>query len=466
MTDPTLAIPTDRATTTVNTPKISVRQSLQASTVDGGLAAVFGNITGGVLLSDFLLELGASSIEIGMAASIPMITNLFQPLGAILCNRSHSRHLYGVWMFLPSRLMWLLLLGEIIWIDRTHSSTSQIVWLTLTLVFISNLLAALGGASWMSWLAALVPARLRGRYFSIRNLVSNLVSMMCLPLASYSISNWGGGDMTGYGVVLGIGIVAGVGSLVCQHLMIDIDPQIESGRATAQHDSVATSLMATLTNPNLVIFLIYYALWGFAMNLSAPFFNLYMLDRLQLDLTSVTTFNSLSSGANMLMLLVWGRLSDRLGNRAILIVAGIASALMPLFWLFTDFAPVRAHLWLWLAAFHLMLGATLSAVDLCNNNLQIEIAPLEHRAMFFAIASAVGGFSGALGTTIGGFLAQADLYVGMFGIFTLSAFLRLFALMPLLFVDEHHQLTEPLAQLALTAVAIGKQEPERRSSDL
>jgi uncharacterized membrane protein len=86
------------------------------------LAAVFSNITGGILLSNFLLDLGANLVEIGTIASLPMLTNLLQPLGALLSNRTNSRRKYGIWLFLPARLMWLLLLAGIIvvmgWFNR------------------------------------------------------------------------------------------------------------------------------------------------------------------------------------------------------------------------------------------------------------------------------------------------------------------------------------------------------------
>jgi MFS family permease len=453
MLDPTLAVCPDPTATTKVARGVrgSVRQSLQASTVDGGLAAVFGNVTGGILLSNFLLDLGASSVEIGMVASLPMLTNLLQPLGALLSNRTTSRHNYGIWMFLPSRLVWLLLLAGIIFVDRHQGITRQLVFLTLALVFISNLLAALGSASWMSWLAALVPPRLRGRYYSIRNIVSNLANLLCLPIASFMVANWQGSELAGYGIVLGIGILSGLASLGCQHFMLDIDPQayIEP----EQHESLLVGLTAALKDPNLVMFLIYFALWGFAVNLSTPFFNLYMLDNLEVDITWVTLFSSIYTGANMLMMLVWGRLSDRFGNRPILLCVGIAVAIVPLFWLLTGFEQVRSQLWIYLAVFHLIFGGMWSAIDLCNNNLQIGITPIQHHATFFAIVAAVAGVSGALGTTVGGFLVQSDLYEGIFGVFSLSAMLRLVALIPLIFVDEQRTGTLTAARLLLVSAA-------------
>ncbi len=413
----------------------SVRQSLRASTADGGLSTIFSNITGGVLLSNFLIDLGANPVEIGMLASFPMLTNLLQPLGALLSNRTNSRHNYGIWVFLPSRLLWLLLVAGIIFVDRSHSSSEYLVYLTLALVLISNILGSLGSASWMSWLAALVPPKLRGRYYSIRNIVCSLANLLCLPIASFIVSHWQGSEIAGYGIVLGIGVVAGLASLGCQQFMRDINPQDYQSKEQ-QQESLFVGLTASLEDPNLVIFLVYFAFWAFAVNLSTPFFNLYMLDNLDVDLTWVTLFSSLASCANMLMLLVWGRSIDRYGNRRLLIGAGLAIAMMPLFWLLTGLAPVQAQLWIWLAVFHIIWGGMWAAIDLGNNNIQIAIVPIEHHATFFAIAAAVAGISGALGATAGGLLAQYAHYNGILGVFSLSAMLRLVAIVPLLFVRE------------------------------
>ncbi|CAN1211076.1 MFS transporter [Tumidithrix helvetica PCC 7403] len=410
-------------------PRVSMRNSLRSSTIDGGLAAVFNSVTGGVLLNKFLLDLGANPVEIGMLSSVPMLANLLQPLGALLSNRTHSRCFYGLWIFLPARLLWLLLLLGIIFdADRPR----QLVYLTLALIFSSNILGALGSASWMTWLAALVPAQLRGRYYSVRYLVSNLASLLCLPIASLVVSEWKEGEIAGYGIVLGVGIVAGIVSLGCQQFMVDINPQ----ECQQENPSLYKDLSALFGDRNLAIFLLYAALWGFALNLSAPFFNLYMLDDLGLEVTWVTLFNTLYIGANMVMLLVWGRLSDRLGNRPLLLCAGIAIAATPLFWLLTNTAPLQAHLFIYLALFHIVWGGTWSAIDLCSNNIQIDIAPMQYRATFFAIAAASAGVSGALGTTAGSFLAQFAHYEGLWGVFFLSAIARAIALIPLLFVKE------------------------------
>ena len=85
--------------------KPSIRTSLKASTIDGVFAAIFISITGGVLLTNFLLQVGASPIEIGMVSSIPMLLNLLQPLGAYIGDRTNSRHYYCLWIFWDSALI-------------------------------------------------------------------------------------------------------------------------------------------------------------------------------------------------------------------------------------------------------------------------------------------------------------------------------------------------------------------------
>lgn len=413
--------------------KSAIRSSLKASTWDGVFATVFSNVTGGVLLSDFLLELGANPVEIGLLSSIPMVVNLLQPLGAYVSEQTTSRHWYGLWVFAPSRLLWLILAAAIAW-ESWHSGKPHdlVVW-TLAVVFLTSLLGALGSASWLSWMAALVPAKLRGRYFGLRNMASNSVNLVCVPLLGLALSAWSSNKIEGYGVLLLLGAIAGIISLAFQFSMADINPQEEVKRKS--HSIEATTSNAThLLGANSLKFLVYLSLWTFAVNISAPFFNLYLLDNLKIDVSWVTIYGSLMSGASLLMLLVWGRLADRWGNRPLLLVVGVLVAVTPLLWLGTN--QEQLSLWLWFPLLHLLMGGTWAAIDLCGNNLQMAVATGKHQATFFGIAAAVTGVSGALGATVGGFIAQNSDLGGLPGLFSLSAVLRLVALLPLVLVGE------------------------------
>ncbi|PSB03372.1 MFS transporter [Merismopedia glauca] len=418
------------------TPKLSkgvIRSSLKASTWDGVFATIFSNVTGGVLLSDFLLQLGATPVEIGLLSSIPMVVNLLQPLGAYVSEQTTSRHWYGLWIFGPSRLLWLILSGAIAWQSWHSGSPHNLVVWTLAIVFLTNLLGALGSASWLSWMAALVPRKLRGRYFGLRNMASNSVNLICVPLLGLALSAWPGSKIEGYGVLLLVGAIAGIISLGFQFSMADINPQEET-----RHKSHSITATPTPDNhplaPNSIKFLVYLSFWTFSVNTSAPFFNLYLLDNLKIDVSWVTIYGSIMSGASLLMLMVWGKLADRWGNRPLLLIVGVMVALTPLLWLGTD--ERQLSLWLWFPLLHLFMGGTWAAIDLCGNNLQMAVATGKHQATFFGIAAAVTGVSGALGATVGGFVAQNADFGGLPGVFSLSAVLRLLALLALVLVSE------------------------------
>lgn len=437
----------------VRTSTATIRQSLRASTADGVFATLFTNATGGALISSFFLELGATSNEIGLLAAIPMLANLLQPLGAYLSERTTSRRLYCCWIYGLARSVWLLLAIGIGWMCwHQIDARALLVW-TLGITFISHALGALGSAAWLSWMAVLVPRRLRGRYFGLRNSAANLTNLISIPLMGLFISTWWGGSIQGYGIILGLGIVAGLISLAFQCLMIDVDPQIlhhesDTTASTSSPDAkppdqkiyqkhsqkTSQESSSSISSYSPIIFIIYFVLWTFSVNLSAPFFNLYLLDSLGFEISQVTLYNSLSAGANLLLLMVWGKLADRIGNRSLLLTVGVLVAITPLLWLGTGANPVS--IWLWFPLLHMLGGGTWAAIDLCTNNLQLDIAPLKGQSGYFGLVAAVGGLSGAAGTIAGGFLASVDSIGGILGLFALSSVLRLIALLPLVFVQE------------------------------
>ena len=436
------------------TSKDVIRRSLRASTLDGVFAAVFSNITGGVLLSNFLLQLGGSATQIGMLTSIPMLANLMQPIGAYFSERTTSRHLYCLWIYGISRLFWVILAVGIFIAPWQQLSPKHLLWLTLGITAASHLLGAFGSASWLSWMAVIVPRRLRGRYFGFRNSAANLTNLICVPLLGLIVATWFRGSLEGYGIVLILGIICGLVSLAFQELIVDVNPQLQHTLppveenaqpidSASQPPSFFTTLLNILKDRNFLMFLLYFNLWMFSVSMSGPFFNLYLLDNLGLNIGQVTIYNSLTPGANLLMLVFWGKLADRIGNRPILLTVGILVAITPVLWVFAGTDTVS--IWIWIPFLHLLTGATWAAIDLCTNNLQLGVAPMQNQSTYFGIVAAVAGLSGALGTTTGGFLAQIDWIGGLLGLFAISSILRLFALLPLLFV--HEQRSQPLHQL-------------------
>ena len=220
-----LALETTVPAVSTKISKEQIRSSLYASTLDGVFATIFTTITGGVLLSNFLVELKATPLQFGMLASIPMLVNLLQPLGAHWADRMTSRRRYNLWIHSLSRLFWLPLAVAIVLFSQHPTQSEVMISATLAVMLATHLLGAMASASWLSWLATLVPEQLRGRYFGFRNSTLSLTSLIALPLLGTAVSHWGGGSIQGFGLLMAFGVGAGLISLGFQARMTDVNPQ-------------------------------------------------------------------------------------------------------------------------------------------------------------------------------------------------------------------------------------------------
>ncbi|MGB3767706.1 MAG: MFS transporter, partial [Phormidesmis sp.] len=244
-----------------------------------------------------------------------------------------------------------------------------------------------------------------------------------------------GGEVEGYGVALIVAVVIGLISLGFQFQMRDVDPQKEAAAhvKVAQQAESQPEQASLLKDRNFLTLLLFLGLWTFGLNLSAPFFNFYLLDVLKLDVQWVTLYSSAVYGAYFLTIVLWGRLADRIGNRPVLLINCLLTATIPFLWIYTD--GTLLSVWLILPLLHLVKGSTLAAVELCLGNIQMELAPRARQSGYFAIAAAIMGITGALGTTAGSFLAELPGF-GLPALFMLSAIVRLLSLTPLIFVEE------------------------------
>lgn len=422
--------------------KGDIRQSLRASTLDGSFSSAFENVVKGVLISNFLLGLGAGAAEVGMLTSIPMLAHLLQPVGAYFSERTASRHLYCLWIYGMARLLWLLPAAGIFLFSHGQINAHELTWLTMGVLALSNVLDSVGSASWMSWMAVLVPTQLRGRYFSLRRSLSSLTALLTIPIGGWLVSHWMGGEIEGYGVVLIVAILMGLVSLGFQFWMRDVNPQAtqvaEPVTEIQSKEAKASTGGSLLGDRNFLTLLLFLGLWTFGLNLSAPFFNFYLLDKLEIDVQWVTVYSGLIYGSFFLLIMLWGRLADKIGNRPVLLINGFFMAVLPLLWLYADSSSVSVLLLLPLL--HVIQGGTFAALELCLANIQLELAPKARQSAYFAIAAATMGVTGALGTTAGGFLAELPAF-GLPALFILSALVRLASLTPLFFVQEARSLS-------------------------
>ena len=417
-----------------------VRQALCLSIWDGVFANLYSNLTGGVFLVGYMLALHASEVQIGLLATFPLVANVAQLFSAALLVRHGRRRPLALLSGAVARLLWFAI---ILVSFLAHSvSPEPLVLASLALVALSHCGTAVNNLAWVSWMADLVRERIRGRYFSVRNSTVSAVALLATIGGGYFLDAWKvshpHGELTALRWLFFAAIGCGMVSLVIQARIYE--PPLREGN---EQQLFSQRVRLPLQDRNFRRFLYFRLAWTLGVYISGPFFAVYMLKYLNLSYATVTSLTILSSVADLLSVRVWGWLSDRYTNRAVLLCCSVFAACIPYGWLFVG--PDSVWLLAWL---HLQGGLFWSGIHLCTANLLLKIAPENHRSVYYSTLNATEGMVAIVSPIIGGAVLAhlPDLSSLMsFGgspflvIFFLSSTLRLLSLPLLVAVHESRE---------------------------
>ena len=357
-------------------------------------------LTVGAFLTAFALELGATTIAIGLLAAIPHLTQVLQIAGVYLDDRWRNRRVISVLFTALSRPMFLLMAA---------AAFVQPATLALALFgaafALRYALTALMSCSWNSWIRDLVPDERRGNLTGRRLALMSGVSIVLGLLAAVFVDAWKayaiGPPTIPYAILFALAFLGGMASTYCMARMSEPTPAPGSSEV---------ALLARLRHPfydaNYRRLLAFVATWNFAINLAAPFFMVHMLKRLELDLWLVMVLTILSQLMNLAVLRRWGDIADRFSNKAVLRVCA------PLFigcifaWAFTTFPERHALTIPLLIVLHMLTGVATAGVTLASGNIAMKLAPRGDATAYLASNSLVISLAAGVAPVIGGLLAH------------------------------------------------------------
>jgi MFS family permease len=385
--------------------KSHFRKGLRMSLIEGIPAVIIANLLGGPLQTAFLLYLGFSSEQIGIALAIPSLTLLVQLVIAIVMQRWHNRRLMMVVLGVIHRTLWVatglipLLFPEAAWVP-----------LYVVMFLVSYLAAQAGGVIWTSLMADAVPPAVRGKYFGIRNTIHWAIVCVTL-LAGGQIMDWlpGGRGFTVLFVISAVCVIWN-GWALAQYP----NPPFQS----SESGSPGSMLFRPFADKVFLAATLFIAGFLLVQNIIVPLFSYAMLDILHLNYTGVTIITMLQNIAMMVSYYYWGVLNGRYPARTLLLWTFPLIAASCLLWAGMTILPVVAVL----VVVHLLLGIGLGGYNLLVFNFLIGDSPKAERPMYVAVFSSLTGIAGFLGPLIGGRLfkvATAGPYwVQQFGIMT------------------------------------------------
>jgi MFS family permease len=363
---------------------------------EGLVAEIVGACSGGAVLTGWAIYLKSGPLLTGLVLALPQVAQVLQIPAAWTTSRFGSRRV-AIWLVAVQRQIGLPLIALpfLPWSTRAQQSV------LVTVALLAALLGVLGNNAWVSWMADLVPARIRGRYFGRRAAVCTLGGALASAAAGLVLDGAHGRGWDGHGLALlqALACASGVLSTV---LMARQHASRKSTISTGTRHSLWRRALQPLCDRSVRGFLAYLLTWNAAIGIASSYFSLFMLRDLGMGFTLVAVQGAGVALVRMLAAPAWGSVIDRVGPRPVMVACSFGISAIPFIWLL----PTPG--WLWPLGIDCVLtGLLWSGHALAAFNLPLSVTPTEGRPFYLAVFATVAGATFALATAAGGLLARA-----------------------------------------------------------
>jgi MFS family permease len=376
----------------------ALRRGLRAFQGDGVCSQVRDSLLSGPLLVGYALLLGASNAGVGILSALGPATQVLQLPTVALIERWRMRKAICWWAACVSRVTWLGVL-VLPWALPAGARPPALFGLLL----LASAVGTVSGAAWNPWIRDFLPEGARNRVFARRMAIATGIGAGLSLLAGLAVDELGvrlDSAAGGYVVVLGAGAAAALLGLV----FLGRIPEPTMPPAT--HRPWADIVRAPLRHREFRALVAFLATWTFAINLSTPFFTVYLLRRMQLPMAAVIAFAVLSQVTAALVLRAWGALADRFSTLTVLRVSCAGFLLSVAGWPMVGLAQPPWLVLVGVALIHVLAGLTTAGVNLASGTVAMELAPRGEAAGFLATNALISGAASALAPVLAGLSAD------------------------------------------------------------
>ncbi len=394
----------------------NLRRNYTATFIHGVLGMTgFRLIYAPTIIPAYLLAITGSPAAVGLGTALLQAGATISPIlsGARIEHRSHILpYTIRVGSIMRLAILGLALAGWLL-------TGEALVFVTLALFAILGFFNGAQRVAFQMLMAKVIPIARRGRLQGYRNLAGGLIAAVLAWVAGrwFIGEEWLG---NGYSTTFLLSFVLTSMGLVAFQAMIR-EPAAPAARPIISLRARVREFPALLENRDFARFLVAQAL-ATAIRIGGPFWTVYAGQRLGLSGVLIGGLSLAFLGADTLSNLVWGPLGDRVGFRAVFLLALVSAIAGVVVLLFAqDNAPA------FYAAF-VLLGAGTSGWMLAATTMVLEFGAHEDIPMRLAFVTTAEGAVAAIGPLLAGLLVAAAGFGPLFAL-VLAALAAAFALM-------------------------------------
>jgi MFS family permease len=375
-----------------------IKKGLKLVIGDGLAAEAMTTFTGGAFLVAMALLMGASNFQIGLLASLPTFTNLFQLASIWLVRKFNNRRAVAVVCALLARVP-LLIIGILPFLVSSENFISALI----VLLFVYYLFGSIAGPSWNSWIKDLVHEKSLGEYFSRRSSYTQtlnvVLSVVLALLVDYIKKHHPELEAETYSLMFIAGGLFGItGALILS--------RVQEPQSYLKKENIFRLMRQPLQDKNFRRLLIFNSAWVFALNMATPFFTVFMLKTLQIPLSYVIGLSITSQVFSILTIRAWGMYSDRYSNKTIIAIGAPLYIACLIAWCFAGIYKQEYINIILLIGIHIMTGVSTAGINLSLTNIGLKLAPRESAIVYLTCKNIVTSIFSSLAPILGGVLAD------------------------------------------------------------
>jgi MFS family permease len=367
----------------------SIRRGRRNFAIDHISLYIIVSICAGSYLAGLLRYVGVPAELNGLILAIPVLAGFFQVFGAAVAQRLDAKKPFVLTGILIHRICLALVFLYPIFFGAGIVSIVLIVT-TYALGFFAG--TAVGPAA-SHWLISLVPTKLRGSYFSMRERYSLLGVALATMLAGMVLDQSESAGIIVWGFA-GIGVFLLLVSLVDIIIISRIDAP--SHKATKKKFSLS-DLMIPIKDQKFFKVILIFVLWQASTQIVIPFLGIYYIDDIGMEYTLIGFITLVITFEKAVIVSRWGRFADKTSWDYVLKFAVAIFAISNLIMIFMT--PGNYLVLFPLAAIVGNIAWSVLGISLIN--LQFQFSDPENTTLYVGVCGTISGVAGFLFALLG-----------------------------------------------------------------
>lgn len=356
--------------------------------VQSGFGTAFTYLTGGVFLSGLAIFMGAGDVLISYLSVIVNICGILILAFTVFLERFKSRKHLTIVLTILSRLATLLIVVIPVLVPK-HMRLAVFI----AIVVLAFTLQAQTTVVLNQWMLGFINKNKSGRYISLRQTL-NLVITVILSISGGYWMDYTEGQYIGFVLLFSIAALMGILEIILLAATPDSEPYDSGTKGCSPRELIRLPLK----NCCFTGFVLYIFAFYLLLNIADSFTMVYLMKYLALPYQTVTGMYMIISLPQVILLGIWGKISDKYGHAFVLKTSIWIFAGETLFMFFA--APQFCYLFVPLAFLAASVGNAGFIVAVFNR--RYELMPDENRIVYDNFYTAVIGAGFILGPMIGG----------------------------------------------------------------